>query len=314
MNRVAQTPPATGVRDAGLVRSYELCRRLTSEHGRTYYLASLLVPSPKRPFIHALYGFARCADEIVDNPIGPDPSARLRQWRADFFAELRTGRSVHPIRAAVLDTVLRWEIDPSLFEAFLDSMAMDLVVDHYDTYADLSRYIYGSAVVIGLQLLPILEAADPSAARHAEALATAFQLANFIRDVGEDLDRGRIYLPLDELARFDVHPPDLAARRITPQLRAALQFQVARVRALQRSSRPGTEMLHPTVRDCIDTARTLYCGLVDAVEANDYDVFTRRASVSEPRRAAVAGPAAVRAVAARRRFGYGRVPPERGGG
>ena len=303
---------AAGITDPQLARSYELCRRLVASHGRTYYLASLLLPPAKRPFIHALYGFARCADEIVDNPTVPDPAARLHEWRADFFAELRTGRSRHPVRAAVLDTALRWEIDPRLFEAFLDSMAMDLAVDHYESFADLSRYIYGSAVVIGLQLLPILEAAHPAAERYAEELGTAFQLANFIRDVGEDLNRGRIYLPLEELARFDVHRPDLAGRVTTPQLRAALQFQVARVRRLERASRPGTAMLHPAVRDCIDTARNLYCGIVDEVEANDYDVFTRRAAIGGPRRAAVAGAAAARAITARRRFGVGRIPPTRG--
>jgi phytoene synthase len=136
----------------------------------------------------------------------------------------------------------------------------------------------------------------------------AFQLANFIRDVGEDLDRGRIYLPLADLERFGVRPRDLQQRRLTPQIVAALQFQIARVRRLERYSRPGIAMLHPATRDCIDTARILYCGIVDAVEAIDYDVFSHRAKVPLRRRLAVAASAEARALVARRVYGPGRVP------
>ena len=162
--------------------------------------------------------------------------------------------------------------------------------------------------MIGLQVLPILEPADPAAGPRAEALGVAFQLANFIRDVGEDLDRGRIYLPLAELDAFGVTPDDLRGRQLTPQIRAALQYQVARVRRLERYSRPGSAMLHPASRDCIDVARVLYCGIVDAVEDIDYDVFHRRATVPMSRRLAVAGAGMARALAARRAYGPGRVP------
>jgi phytoene synthase len=208
----------------------------------------------------------------------------------------------------VVDTALRWEIPAEHFEAFLHSMAMDLTVDHYDTYEDLYEYVFGSAAVIGLQMIPILEPAHPAAAAHAESLGVAFQLANFIRDVDEDLDRGRIYLPLAELAEFGVTPQDLARRRLTPQIRAALQGQIARVRRLERAARPGIAMLHPATRDCIDTARILYCGIVDAVEAIDYDVFAERAAVPMSRRLRVASAGAARALVARRRYGPGTVP------
>ena len=303
---------AAGIRDPDLIDSYRRCQALNAEHGKTYYLATLLLPAPKRPFVHALYGFARYADEIVDNlasTLTPaEKSAELRQWGCELFTDLRRGRSEDPIRRAVVDTALRWEIPPEHFEAFLHSMAMDLTVDHYDTYDDLYEYVYGSAAVIGLQMLPILEPTYPEAAPRAEALGVAFQLANFIRDVDEDLDRGRIYLPLTELARFGVTPQDLQQRRLTPQIRAALQDQIARVRRLERYSRPGIAMLHPAARDCIDTARVLYCGIVDAVEDIGYDVFTRRARVPMRRRLAVAGAGAARAAAARRIYGPGNVP------
>jgi len=303
---------AAGITDPATRASYQRCRDLNAEHGKTYYLATLLLPRAKRPFVHALYGFARYADEIVDNlasTLTPQQKAfELRTWGDELFVDLRRGRSSDPIRRAVVDTALRWEIPADHFEAFLHSMAMDLSVDHYDTYEDLYEYVYGSAAVIGLQMIPILEPANAAAARHAEALGVAFQLANFIRDVDEDLDRGRVYLPLEELARFGVDPPMLQERQLTPQIRAALQFQVARVRRLERASRPGIAMLHPSCRDCIDTARILYCGIVDAVEAIDYDVFAQRAQVPMGRRLAVAGAGAGRALLARSRYGSGHVP------
>ena len=217
---------AAGIRDPDLVDSYRRCQELNAEYGKTYYLATLLLPGPKRPFVHALYGFARYADEIVDNLASTmtpaEKSDALRRWGGELFTDLQRGTSSDPVRRAVVDTALRWEIPAEHFEAFLHSMAMDLTVDHYDTYEDLYEYVYGSAAVIGLQMLPILEPAHADAARRAEALGVAFQLANFIRDVDEDLDRGRIYLPLADLEQFGVSLLDLQQRTLTPAIRSAL--------------------------------------------------------------------------------------------
>ncbi|TAK71090.1 MAG: phytoene/squalene synthase family protein [Actinomycetota bacterium] len=303
---------AAGIVEPRLRASYEQCRRLHLAHGKTYYLATLLLPPAKRPYVHALYGFARYADEIVDE-LHPatgvaERAARLARLRDAFFADLDRGWSDHVVRRAVVDTVVRWELPRSHFEAFLESMAMDLTVTSYDTYADLLRYTYGSAAVIGLQLVPILGPTRPEAYEYAMDLGLAFQLANFIRDVGEDLDRGRVYLPLDELAAHGVDRAMLQRRQVTPQLRAALRDQVARVRALAERARPGAAMLHPSSRPCVDAARILYCGIVDAVEAADYQVFDRRAAVPMSRRLGVALPAWLHAVLARRRFGTGPQP------
>ena len=304
---------AAGITDPALRDSYERCRRLNADHGKTYYLATLLLPPGKRPYVHALYGFARYADEIVDD-LGstltvPEKAELLRELGDQFFADVERGYSDHPVSAAVVDTVLRWNIPLSYFEAFLHSMTMDLTVGEYATFDDLYEYVYGSAAVIGLQMVPILEPATDDAVDRAKDLGVAFQLANFIRDVGEDLDRGRIYLPLDELAEFDVTPEVLYRRVATPQVKAALAEQVARVRALEEASRPGIAALHPATQPCIEAARVLYCGIVDAVEAIDYEVFDKRARVSMARRLAVALPAWREARLARRRYGPGRVPP-----
>ena len=168
---------------------------------------------------------------------------------------------------------------------------MDLTVTHYNTYEDLYEYVYGSAAVIGLQMVPILEPTDDKAYEHAMQLGVAFQLANFIRDVGEDLDRGRIYLPLDELAEFGVTPEVINQRIATPAVKAAFKKQIERVRELEEQSRAGIGMLSPEAQPCIETARILYCGIVDAVEDIDYEVFTKRATVSLARRLRVAVPA-----------------------
>ncbi|MCB0914769.1 MAG: phytoene/squalene synthase family protein [Actinobacteria bacterium] len=300
-----------GITDPKLRASYERCRELNAAHGKTYYLATLLLPGGKRPFVHALYGFARYADEIVDD-LGSslsvsEKSAALTRLGEEFFADVARGESDHPVAAAVVDTVMRWNIPTAHFEAFLHSMRMDLTVGHYDTFDDLYEYVYGSAAVIGLQMVPILEPASDSANARAIDLGIAFQLANFIRDVDEDLDRGRIYLPLSELAEFGVTPEVLAARRATPAVKAALAFQVARVRELEERSRAGIADLHPAVQPCIEAARILYCGIVDAVEAIDYEVFDQRATVGMRRRLEVALPAWRAARVARRRFGPGRI-------
>jgi phytoene synthase len=298
-----------GITDPEMRASYERCRELNARHGKTYYLATLLLPPAKRPYVHALYGFARYADEIVDDLASTlteqEKADWLDSWGDRFFADLRSGTSDDPVCRAVVDTVRRWDIPVEHFEAFLHSMRMDLTVTSYATYDDLYEYVYGSAAVIGLQMVPILEPTSPAAYSHATELGVAFQLANFVRDVGEDLERGRVYLPLDDLERFGVSRADLERRVVTPEVRAALEFQIARVRELEEASRAGVTMLHPSSQPCIEAARVLYCGIVDAVEDIDYQVFTTRATVSRSRRLQVALPAWREARRARKTYGEG---------
>ena len=289
---------AAGIRDARLRSSYELCRRLNAVHGKTYYLATLLLPPAKRPYVHALYGFARYADEFVDDLDAPDPQ-RLVTWGAAILADLDRGASDDPVAAALIDTVRTWDLPVAYFEAFLRSMRMDITVAEYPTYADLADYIYGSAAVIGLQMVPILEPLNDEAYPRARALGEAFQLTNFLRDVGEDLDRGRVYLPLEDLEKFDVTRADLERRVVTPAIRELLRFEIARARRLYADAAPGVEMLHPTSRDCIRTASTLYGGILDAIEHADHQVLDRRVRVPLPRRLRVALPGLVRARRAR---------------
>jgi len=159
--------------------------------------------------------------------------------------------------------------------------------------------VYGSAAVIGLQMVPILGSTDPRAYEAAQKLGIAFQLANFIRDVDEDLERGRVYLPIQELAEHGVSWQMLNGRVLTPQIRSALQAQIKRVRALQKESEFGISLLDASSRPCIEAASELYCGIVDEVEKIDYEIFTKRATTSTWRRLKVALPAYARALKAR---------------
>jgi phytoene synthase len=295
---------AAGIHDPQLRASYERCRTLNAAHGKTYYLATLLLPPAKRPYVHALYGFARYADEIVDDldsTLSPQQKSDWLGWWGDrVLTDLAKGESTDPIGRALVDTFVRWDIPVEHVEAFLDSMRMDLTVTEYATYDDLFTYVYGSAAVIGLQMVPILEPLSDAAYPPAQDLGVAFQLANFTRDVGEDLDRGRVYLPMEDLERFGLTRADLQRRVVTPAVRDLLAFQIDRVRRLSARADAGIPLLHPTSRPCIEAAQELYVGIVDEVEKIDYQVFDRRARTSTWRRARVAGTAYGRAVRARR--------------
>ncbi len=298
---------AAGIVDPKLRASYQECKRLNSIHGKTYYLATLLLPPAKRPHVHALYGFARYADEIVDdlasNLTLDEKALLLKKWSNQVLSDIKSGSSNDPIAAAVVDTTSRFKIPIAHFEAFLHSMNMDLTVRQYQTYEDLHEYVYGSAAVIGLQMVSVLGTISPdavtSANEAAEKLGIAFQLANFIRDVGEDLDRGRVYLPMTELQAHGVNRQMLEERVITPQIKSALKEQIQRVRRLQNESTAGIKLLTPGARECIQAASQLYCGIVDEVEKIDYQIFTKRAKTSNWRRTKVALPAYLRAVLSR---------------
>ena len=323
---VAGELDAAGITAPALRDAYARCRALNAEHGRTYFLATRLLTPAQRPAIHALYGFARMADDVVDAPGAAsldEVVARLEEVRArmrvalgpgDGHTDDRHGQVLddEPVVAALAHTVDRYGIDHRHLEDFMDSMAMDLTVTEYATFDDLADYVHGSAAVIGLQVLPVLGTvvplaeAEPSAA----ALGVAFQITNFLRDVAEDLDRGRIYLPLDELAAFDVDRELLlwcrAHQRTDARVRRALAHLVARTRAIYRRADAGITLLDPVSRPCVRTASVLYGGILDEIVAADYDVFSHRVVVGKARRAAVAAPGLLRAVAARRRPGRRR--------
>lgn len=295
-----------GRADIQLQQSYRACRTLNARHGKTFFLATRLLAPDQRPAIHALYGFARRADDILDDidPSRPvtERAARLDALAAQFTSEDADADAVLP---AVLHTAHSYRIAPALFDSFLESMRMDLTVTDYPDRRALDRYVYGSAEVIGLQVLPVLGTVCPvdEAAPYAAALGKAFQLTNFLRDVDEDLVRDRVYLPADELAAFGVDRDLLlwcqAHRRTDPRVRRALVAQHAHTRDIYDYARAGIALLAPRSRPCVTTALTLYSEILDRIESLDFDIFVHRARVGIPRRAAVGSRGLARALRSR---------------
>jgi phytoene synthase len=208
--------------------------------------------------------------------------AALVSFGERFFRDLAAGASTDPILMAVVDTVHKFPIDPECFRRFLRSMTMDLTVEKYETWEDLLHYMDGSAAVIGEMMLPILEPHDAAAFGHARDLGNAFQLTNFLRDVNEDLDRGRVYIPQADVRRFGV---DLSRRECTPQFSELMKFEIARCRSLYASADNGIAMLPNRSARCIRAARVLYSRILDRIEQQQYDVFAKRASVSTVQKA-----------------------------
>ncbi|GAA3851069.1 phytoene/squalene synthase family protein [Saccharothrix violaceirubra] len=288
-----------------LAAAYAHCRESNARHGRTFFLATRLLSPARRPAVHALYGFARLADEIVDSGTSADPAGDLDRLEKRLHDALAGRPTPEPVLLALADTVRRHGLDPGLFGDFLASMRMDLDVVSYPDMAALGRYVRGSAEVVGIWLLPVFGTVVPrtEAEPAAAALGRAFQLTNFLRDVAEDLDRGRVYLPGDVLAAYGVDRERLTrcrrTGRVDERVRRALRHLVAVTYAVYREAEAGICLLAPSARPCVRTAATLYREILDRIVAADCEVFARRVVVPTGRRLAVAVPGLVGALLAR---------------
>jgi 15-cis-phytoene synthase len=283
-------PVTHAERQAQLDAAYRHCAAIAARHGKSYHLATRLLTPDRRPAVHALYAAARTADDLVDLP-GTDPARDLTDWSRAVLEELADGWSEDPVRLALVHTYRRYDIPVEHLVDFLAAMSSDLDVDSYPDMAALDRYMWGSAAVIGLQVLPVLGTAPgvarDEAAPHAIALGEAFQLTNFLRDVAEDVDRGRVYLPADVMAAHGVSREQLAQKRHDARFAALMREMVAVVRRRYDDAAPGTPMLAAESRDCVRAATALYGGILTEIERADYRVLDRRVSVSKPRRLAL---------------------------
>ena len=276
-----------------LEAGYRRCGELTKQYGTTYYWGARLLPPAQRRDVFTVYALCRLADDIVDEPERVDlavpqegtPAERLQAFRATFFKALEAG-SDEPVMAAIVDSIRRRGTDPECFERFFAAMASDLERDTWETWEELrDGYMEGSAAVIGEMMLPVLQPYSAAAKEPARALGIAFQLTNFLRDVAEDLDRGRVYLPQADLRR---HGADPWLRTVTPAWRAMMAEQVARARRLYAHAEEGLPLLPPASRRCVGTALVLYSRILDRIEAADYDVFGGRIRVPDAEKLAVA--------------------------
>jgi 15-cis-phytoene synthase len=284
--------------DPGLSAAYARCKAIHREWDPSFYAGCRMLPSTKRPYFDALYANVRMFDQIVDDPAEPDiaaTTARLDERVAAYELALEQGDSPDPVLKAAAHTATTWDIPIEHVRAFTDTMRSDLTVTEYATYDDLLGYMYGAAALLGLQLVPVLGPIDPTAPERSIAVGHAFQLTNILRDVEEDLARGRLYLPLEDLDRFGVTRADLEARTMTDGIRALLKFETARARALYTEGHAAVTLLHPSSRECIRTALILYAGILDSLEQADYQVFGVRHGFSKLKALRIAAPAYLRA-------------------
>jgi phytoene synthase len=261
---------------------FEVCRALHREFGTTYYFSTLRLPPDLRNSVHALYGFVRLADEWVDNPgeaTVAETKRRLESFRQALVDGYAGARPDEPVLRAFIDTARRHEITLSEPLCFLEAMQMDLVQGRYATYADLQGYMRGSAVSVGLMMSRIL-GAPAEAEPGARSLAEAMQLTNFLRDVGEDFGRGRIYLPAEDMARYGVTESDLREGRVTEPFRALMRFEIDRARTLYARADAPIALIPRRGQFGVRLARVLYAKILDRIEQRDYDVFTGRVRTS----------------------------------
>lgn len=271
----AHTIAASG---ADLDQAYAVCAEITREHSKTFFLATALLPHDKRRAMRALYAFCRVTDNIIDDPDGTNSEAALHNWRDQVLSGHPSASD--PVALAWADTSARYRIPHGYARQLIDGVACDLHTTRYDTFDDLADYAYAVASTVGLMAMHIIGFDGQQALADAVKLGVALQATNILRDVAEDWARGRIYLPQSELAAFGLSDVDVAAGRNSDKWRAFMRYQIGRVRALYAESRPGIARLDRSGRFAVAAAARLYEGILDDIEAHDYDVFSRRAHLS----------------------------------
>lgn len=263
---------------ATLARAYAYCESIIAIHSKSFLLASSLLPAEKRRAVRALYAFCRVTDDIVDRGSG-DTRTQLEQWHRRILAH-------HPphddlVAIAWADARLRYHVPVRYAEQLIEGVARDLTHTRYQTFEELAAYCYGVASTVGLMSMHVIGYAGAHAIPYAIKLGVALQLTNILRDVGEDWQAGRLYLPLEDLAQFGLSEDDLARGQVTEAWRAFMRYQVARNRLLYAEAMPGLALLDGDGRFAIAAAAELYQGILYDIEAYDYDVFSRRAFVTK---------------------------------
>lgn len=256
--------------------AYAFCERVIRQHSKSFFFSSQFLSPEKRQAVRALYAFCRTTDDAVDMADG-DPARSLAAW-------VHQARAAHPaehnpVLLAWHDTRTRYGLPSALVDELLAGMAMDLTIHRYVSFADLWLYCYRAASVVGLLVMGIT-GSSPGAEPYAIKLGVALQLTNILRDVGEDARRGRVYLPQEDLERFDLSADDILAQVYDRRFRAMMRFQVERAERLYAESWPGIALLPPDSRLGVAAAARVYRGILDKLVANDYDAYARRAHLS----------------------------------
>lgn len=298
MLQLPETPRYT-TPQSSLEQSYELCRQATAYYSKTFYLGTMLMTEQKRRGIWAIYMWCRRTDELVDGPkANTTTTETLDEWESNLES-LFAGRPADEYDVALVDTIEQYGLDIQPFRDMIDGQRMDLYRSRYETFEELKLYCYRVAGTVGLMSAQVMglesfsdrlqapwvdpystlrEAKDPI--EQAIALGIANQLTNILRDVGEDARRGRIYLPQEDLRLFNYTEAELIQGVIDDRWRALMKFQIERARKFFAVSEGGIRALERDARWPVWSALVLYRQILDVVEQNRYDVFTKRAYVS----------------------------------
>jgi 15-cis-phytoene synthase len=264
--------------DASLQTAYKYAETITAEHSKSFYFASGLLPEEKRSAVRALYAFCRTVDDIVDESEDDERELRLDYWRR--MVEHGSFSDNDLTAAAWADTLVRYHIPRHYALQLIDGVTRDLFQARYQTFDELATYCYGVASTVGLMSMYIVGFKNNLAVPYAIKLGVALQMTNILRDVGEDYRNGRVYLPREEFAFYGIREQDIAEGHVTDNWRQFMKFQIERTRHLYHESWNGVKMLEREGQLAIGAASVFYQGILDDIEKHDYDVFTRRASLS----------------------------------
>ncbi|MFQ5790339.1 MAG: presqualene diphosphate synthase HpnD [Acidobacteriota bacterium] len=259
--------------------AYALCRRVAHRHGPNFSVGFRFLPQPKRNAVYAAYAFCRFADDIVDEATGADVRERIDRWETELERCYR-GQPTHAITVALADAAGRYPIPKETFAGLIEGCRMDLVKKRYANYDELLVYSDLVATTISTMSLAIFGYRNDDAIKRGRDLATAFQLTNILRDVGEDTHKDRIYLPLDELARFGVSEQALLRREVSSGFVELMRFQVARAKELYRRAEPLLDLIDPDTRRCTCLMGAVYLRILEQIEEQGYRVLDRRIGVS----------------------------------
>jgi phytoene synthase len=264
--------------DASLRIAYKEAEKITAKFSKSFYYASGLLPEEKRSAVRALYAFCRTVDDIVDESPDEEQATQLDYWRT--MVETASFAESDLVATAWADTLTRYHIPRHYALQLIDGVARDLFQSRYQSFDELATYCYGVASTVGLMSMYIIGFNSSEAVPYAIKLGVALQMTNILRDIGEDYRNGRLYLPREELAFYGIQESEIAEGHITDNWRQFMKFQIDRTRQVYEESWPGVKMLEREGQLAIGAASVFYQGILDEIEKNDYDVFTRRASLN----------------------------------
>ncbi len=272
-----------------LRQAYRHCRQITREYAKTFYMATRLLPNKKQRSIFAIYAMCRHIDDLVDEAedlvLQKKLDSRqipvmLDQWKSHLIRTYNGEQIDHPVLTALSDVLKEYNLPIELPFQLMDGVCMDLTKKRYETFEELYEYSYKVASVVGLMVSEVFGYDDEKALDHAVQLGIAMQLTNILRDVGEDLKRGRIYLPQDELRKFGISEQDLFDHKIDDKFRDFMEFQIQRAEQYYSDADPGIPMLSSDSHYPVAMARLNYSKILQRIRDNDYQVFTHRAFLS----------------------------------